>query len=123
MGGLGKDLLQGGADNDFFVFANVADSGTTKTKRDVITDFQDGADLIDLSAIDADRTNGTGNDTFTYMDTHAPFTGNAGEIRAYWTADGQIIEADTNGDMKADFSIEIYDPTHSIVFSGNDFVL
>jgi hypothetical protein len=48
--------------------------------------------------------------------------GVAGQLRAYWTATGQVIEGDVNGDRKADFSIEIYDPTHAITLSGVDGV-
>jgi len=43
--------------------------------------------------------------------------------RAYWTATGQIIEGDVNGDAKADFSIEIKDPTHAITLTSADFIL
>ena len=35
----------------------------------------------------------------------------------------QIIEGDVNGDRKADFSIAISDPDHSIAFSADDFIL
>ena len=40
---------------------------------------------------------------------------NAGELRAYWTASGQVIEGDVNGDGVADFSIKITDSDHLII--------
>lgn len=46
-GGAGNDLLTGGAGDDVFVFA--ADA-----KRDTITDFTIGEDMIDLTALDLD---------------------------------------------------------------------
>jgi hypothetical protein len=50
-GGLGKDVLAGGDGADKFVFASVADSNALA--RDIILDFAQGSDKIDLSAIDA----------------------------------------------------------------------
>jgi Ca2+-binding RTX toxin-like protein len=44
-GGLGDDTLIGGADADVFVFGD--DDGA-----DLVTDFEDGSDTIDLSAVD-----------------------------------------------------------------------
>lgn len=45
-GGRGRDVLTGGADADTFIFAN-------NGGNDTITDFEDGLDQIDLSAIGA----------------------------------------------------------------------
>jgi hypothetical protein len=53
LGGAGDDRITGGSDNDVFVFAAVSETGKTATSRDVITDFTQGEDVIDLSAIDA----------------------------------------------------------------------
>lgn len=125
VGGAGKDILTGGANPDRFWYFSVSDSGVTAATRDVIKDF--GADFIDLSQIDANTTNGPNtNDAFSFIGTNENWGGNAGELRAYWTATGQIVEGDVNGDSKADFSIEIFDPTHAITFSatnGTDFFL
>ena len=130
VGGGGKDILTGGADPDRFWYFSVSDSGTTAETRDVIMDFQDdglGGEVIELSQIDADTTNGPNtNDGFSFIGTNVNWGGNAGELRAVWTATGQIIEGDVNGDSKADFSIEIIDSNHTIVFSAvnhDDFVL
>jgi Ca2+-binding RTX toxin-like protein len=127
-GGAGKDTLWGGADGDWFVYTSIKDSGVTAATRDIIMDFApDGflGDLIDLSAIDANGS-AAGDAAFNFIGTHALFSGTAGELRAYWTADGQVVEGDVNGDRKADFSIAISDPTRAITFSnlnGVDFIL
>ncbi|HEY8276424.1 MAG TPA: hypothetical protein VIG52_05445 [Methyloceanibacter sp.] len=120
----GKDILTGGIGTDTFYFASIKDSGVTASTRDLITDFTaDGAggEAINLSQIDANTT--LANDqAFTFLGTNVNFGGNAGELRAYWTATGQIIEGDVNGDKKADFSIEIADPGHAIVLSATNAV-
>jgi Ca2+-binding RTX toxin-like protein len=123
-GGAGKDTLTGGAGADTFQYFATSDSGITATTRDLVADFQQGSDKIDLSAIDAIKTNAAGtNDAFTFIGTNTPFTGSAGQLHAFWSAIGQIIEGDVNGDAKADFSIEIKDPAHAITLASTDFVL
>jgi Ca2+-binding RTX toxin-like protein len=123
-GGLGKDTLDGGGGADTFVYADVKDSGVTAATRDRIIDFDQGADIIDLSAIDANTT-AVGDQGFTYLndpgEVAAEFTGAAGQLRSYFTATGQIIEGDVNGDGKADFSIELVDPTHALALTTADF--
>jgi len=59
----------------------------------------------------------------TFIGTNTPFTGTPGQLRAFWSAIGQIIEGDVNGDKKADFSIETKDPTHAITLASTDFSL
>jgi serralysin len=123
VGGAGKDVLTGGTEADHFVYTALSDSGITAATRDVITDFsQADGDKIDLSAIDA-NTKTPGNDAFNFIETNVKFTGHAGELRAYWSATGQIIEGDVNGDKKADFSIALNDPTHAITLGSGDFIL
>jgi Ca2+-binding RTX toxin-like protein len=123
-GGAGKDELTGGPDPDAFLYAKLSDSGITAGTRDLIADFEQGSDLIDLHLIDANTTNAAGtNDTFTFIGTNAPFTGTPGQLRTFWSAFGQIIEGDVNGDKKADFSIEIADPTHAITLTSGSFFL
>jgi hypothetical protein len=79
---------------------------------------------FNLSAIDANTTNGAGTiDAFTFIGTTVPFTGAASQLHAFWSAIGQIIEGDVNGDKIADFSIEIADPTHLITLASTDFIL
>jgi Ca2+-binding RTX toxin-like protein len=124
VGGRGKDQLTGGGDADAFVYAALSDSGITASTRDLIADFELGLDKIDLTLIDANTTNAAGtNDAFNFIGTNTPFTGTSGQLHAFWSAIGQIIEGDVNGDAKADFSIEIKDPTHAITLASTDFNL
>lgn len=121
-GGMGRDIFNGGSGIDFFLYADVKESGLTNTTRDYIEDFT-SSDFISLSAIDANTKNGPGDDQFNFIGTNKTFSGVAGELRAYWTADGQIIEGDVNGDAKADFSIAIRDPLQNLTLTGADFIL
>ncbi|WP_421950936.1 M10 family metallopeptidase C-terminal domain-containing protein [Pelagibacterium sp.] len=76
----GKDILTGGADNDVFIFRNVTHSAPGTASRDVITDFTQGQDTIDVSIIDA-NTAILGNQTFIFLaGVGAAFTGLAGEL-------------------------------------------
>lgn len=108
LGGAGKDTVTGGAGADFFTLGATTDSGITAATSDVFTDFQDGIDFISLNKIDANKTNGPGDDAFNFIGTNVAFGGNAGELRAYFTANGQIVEGNVNGDAKADFSETIF---------------
>ena len=122
VGGAGRDLLTGGAEADSFVFAARADSGATSATRDLITDFEDVRDVIDLALIDANTTTAA-NDAFRFIGSHAAFTAHAGELRAVYSATGEVVEADTNGDGVADLSIALRDTAHSIVLTEVDFLL
>jgi Ca2+-binding RTX toxin-like protein len=120
-GGAGADRLFGGADADRFQFLSVSESGVNASKRDVIGDFETG-DVIDLSLIDADKKT-PGDQAFDFIGTNVNFTKVAGQLRSVWTADSQIVQADVNGDGKADFAIEVSDPGHAITLSAGDFIL
>jgi Ca2+-binding RTX toxin-like protein len=122
-GGAGKDILTGGTGADSFLFASTSDSGVTRSTRDMITDFQQGIDVISLAVIDANTTNGSGDNSFNFIGTNKAFTGAAGQLRAFWSADGLVIEGDVNGDRKADFAIELVDPNHNIALTSSDFFL
>jgi peptidase M10/serralysin-like protein len=109
-GGTGKDFLHGGAGSDKFQFLSIHDSGLGATARDVILDFELGADTIDLSTIDANINTPGVDDAFHLVGEEGldPFTpGDAGALRFKYTAGSTIIEGDTNGDGKADFQIEV----------------
>jgi hypothetical protein len=95
------------------MFRSLADSNVTARARDVIMDFEQGLDVIDLSAIDANTGAGAaGDQAFTsFVDR---FTGVAGQLQ--WDQIGPnvfVVEADVNGDRNADFALQIH-----IVTSG-----
>jgi len=112
-GGGGRDELTGGGQQDVFQYARMAESRVRSTGRDMITDFtRTDGDRIDLHAIDADPNIANDQD-FTFIG-RAAFTGQAGELRYVRRADSLTAEryvialADTDGDSKADFAIDVY---------------
>jgi Ca2+-binding RTX toxin-like protein len=74
----GLDTLTGGAGNDVFDFDATGHSGTTAETADIITDFTQGADRIDLTGIDA-RATTPGDDAFTFIGTDG--FGGLGQLR------------------------------------------
>ena len=113
-GGTGADRLSGGAGADIFVFRSAAESGTGRGSQDRITDFVRGADLIDLSGIDAQE--GTRSDeAFTFIGNGA-FGRTAGELRFA----GGILSADTDGNGRADFQIAVQGLMR---LAADDFIL
>ncbi len=105
-GGTGQDVLTGGLGADRFVFLK-GDSAKTATAADTITDFHfGGADLIDLSQMDANTLNGAGDDGFAFIGT-AAFSNTAGELRYQLDAADAYVLGDVNGDGKADFFIHL----------------
>ena len=123
IGGLHADRLMGGSGADTFVYADQAESAVSRGSVDVIYDFnaREG-DRIDLTAIDA-STKIAGNQDFVIVDA---LTGTAGQmtIKSYGqmtmsyenganagSSYGYIIEADTNGDRVADFTLLVNSAT------------
>jgi Ca2+-binding RTX toxin-like protein len=99
-GGLGNDVLTGGSGADVFIFASIAETGTTGG-HDVITDFTVGSDRINLTGIDA-NWNVAANQAFHFIGSDG-FSSTAGELRYA----GGMISGDLNGDGHADFNIEV----------------
>jgi Ca2+-binding RTX toxin-like protein len=102
-GGTGADLLIGGGQTDWFTFRTAQDS--TVQSRDIILDFQQGEDRIDLSLIDA-TTQKAGNGAFVFTGQPSFFDG-AGELSIDYVGGNTILSADVNGDMITDLSIEM----------------
>ena len=128
-GGAGRDTLDGGIDGnqDRLIFTSTSDSTVGKAGRDRVVNFEDGFDVVDLTLIDA--VAGGANDAFTLVNADSSvnpaglFSGVAGQLRTQATATGWMIQGDVNGDQKADFAIDIVDPTHSVVLTAADFLL
>lgn len=99
IGGLGQDSLTGGRGDDVFRFVWLGDS--TLRAPDLIADFLQGADLIDLRAIDA-APDTAQNDAFVFSGS-GRFTGREGQIRVR----DDLVEGDVDGDRSADFRIEV----------------
>lgn len=119
VGGPGRDWLVGDAGADVFVYGNIEDSLPGQDNRDFINGFENGIDVIDLSSIDA-NTQQTGNQAFVFIGTD-PFT-EAGQLRFHTWEDNDygIVEADLDGDGKADFQIFI---NQTDFMTEDDFIL
>ena len=94
-GGGGGDTLTGGADEDVFIFDAEAQSGQTYSIRDKITDFEDGLDLLDVSA-------------FGVTFARTGFTGTMPEVR--FTKIGSVdsqLRIDTDGDGIDNMRVDI----------------
>ncbi|MEQ8823330.1 MAG: Ig-like domain-containing protein [Filomicrobium sp.] len=117
-GGEGADTLTGGSGEDAFVIRTEADSGTTATTRDVITDFEGadllGGDKINLADLLEDIGTGTGEDA----ENGGSFIGTASfsnsdddtvEVRYAVSGDDVIVEIDTDDDGTANMQIVVED--------------
>ena len=119
--GAGTDIMFGGADNDTFVFTANDQSTTLAATRDIVRDFLQGADHVDLSGIDA-NTSTNGNGAFAFVGT-AAFTA-LGQVRyVYETVGGveyTVIQSNNTGSLALDFSLAL-EGHH--VLAATDFVL
>ena len=124
-GEAGQDQLFGGSGADTFIFHGTNESNQKRAKADVIIDFEQGRDVIDLSSIDA-STKIRGADTFVFNGTTKFKTEKVGEI--YYQKynnpgsnnDFTMVYVDTNDDRGAEMSIKLqglYDLT------SDDFLL
>ena len=117
-GGKGSDTLVGGDGADRFIFLT-DDIGTFWTSTDVIEDFVNGQDKINLAAIDA-VSGIEGIQRLAFLGSGA-FTGGRlfradGEFRI----NGSTVEVDVNGNGIADFLIEVHSTS---ALTRSDFVL
>jgi Ca2+-binding RTX toxin-like protein len=103
-GGAGADTLTGGAGADAFVYTLLSDSSGSGV--DTIVDLNTAqGDFIDLSAIDANTTQG-GDQAFTFIGS-AAFGHHAGELRYAVVGTTLTVYGDVNGDGVVDFSIKL----------------
>ncbi len=111
-GGAGRDSMSGGGSADIFDFNAASETGNNLTTCDIITDFQQGHDKIDLKDIDA-STVLAGNNAFVWRGTAAFTTSGAGELRfqkhddAGTANDYTVIFGDTDADTASEFQIKL----------------
>lgn len=125
LGGAGSDWLEGGAGADHFVFTTPGDSQTSalrsdghKRMPDMVVDFQQGSDRIDLGAIDA-IAGTAANDAFTFIGSSA-FSRQAGQVRFESAGGHTTVYADLDGDGSADMQIALLTP---VTLTAGDFIL
>jgi Ca2+-binding RTX toxin-like protein len=116
IGGKGVDTLHGGAQSDTFAFS-AGDTGTKAGEQDVIADFQQGSDRIDLSGFDA-NTADPGDDLFRFIGL-GTFE-EAGDLRySYdYASNTTTLEGDIDGDHVADFAITL---DGKVLLTSQDF--
>jgi Ca2+-binding RTX toxin-like protein len=112
----GADTLEGGGGGDTFVFSAVSDSPGSGPS-DTITDFAEGADQIDFSAIDADGAT-SGDQVFAYGGQNNDAVANS--ITWYLDGGNTIVQADNDGDAVADLTITL---TGAKSLTASDFLL
>ena len=114
-GGDGEDKLTGSSGRDIFVFTDTEIGTTRLGEHDTITDFKQGEDKIDISALyDGGMFGGVHSGSATQA-------ANATGYKVYFfTENGKTwIMGDTNGVAGAEFAIEL---SGSYKLKGADFV-
>jgi len=107
IGYTGADILTGGAGNDTFLFFSANDSKPGAGFFDVITDFQQGSDVLDFTNMDA-NTPLLGRQTLIFDAGSDPLA--VGHIHSVYDAarNVTVVEANTAGQLHApDFHLEL----------------
>jgi Ca2+-binding RTX toxin-like protein len=124
IGGAGADDLTGGTGADIFQFRSIQDSGFKGAAADEILDFVSSrfstvSDRIDLSQIDADGNAANGDQQFLFIGNNNAFSAalGPGQLRC----NGGFVEGDVNGDLVADFRIQVFQQDNQLVEA--DFIL
>jgi len=124
-GGAGKDYLEGGDGNNTFVFNAVSETGNASSTCDLITDFWNGHDKINLTAIDASAIL-SGNNAFVFKGTSPFGTSSSGEIyykqfnNAGTANDYTLVYIDNDSDAASEAIIKL---TGLITLTASDFYL
>lgn len=106
IGGAGTDTMTDGDGSDVYRFLSVTESGVGAGVRDILTDFTQGFDVIDLSPIDSNLLT-AGNQAFDFISTGA-FTGTGnGEVRYFQSGGNTIVQVDRQGDSNLTAEMEI----------------
>jgi Ca2+-binding RTX toxin-like protein len=124
-GAAGIDQMWGGSGADNFVFKAENDSGSDPALADIIADFVQGQDKIDLATIDASALI-KGNGAFVWLGTDAITTSTAGDLR-YQKYDNEgtgddytLVFADTDADTTCEFMIKL---VGLFDLTASDFIL
>ncbi|MEO7179174.1 MAG: calcium-binding protein, partial [Allosphingosinicella sp.] len=116
VGGAGRDVMTGGSGSDVFRIGGW-ESGLGG-EADLIADFVQCSDLIDLSGMDSNIWQ-SGRQAFTFIGSSA-FSASPGELR-FSTGSGETwVEGDLDGDGVADFAIQI---AGEVPLTPGDFIL
>ena len=98
---------------------SAGNSGVGLGKRDVIGDFQQGIDKIDLHFVDAKTSVGNlGNQDFSFIGGNA-FSAE-GQVRVFTEGDNTIVQVNNDGDLLAEGEIQL---TGNINLAAGDFIL
>ena len=118
-GGNGADTMSGGDDGDFFGYYAITESGTAAGTRDIITDFEQSLDVIDIARIDA-RPGTIADDAFTFIGNDSFSAGTAGEVRYFFSKGKTIVELRVDDSGGADMRIEL---NGTFNLTADDFML
>lgn len=121
IGGTSNDQLYGGAGADAFAYENISESLPGFGKRDLIWDFEQGIDKIDLSVIDA-KQGVSGNQAFTFMGEGVLGSSQSGVVKFHYDAASNrtLVEGTVNTSGGIDFQVSLVGQ-HAL--TANDFVL
>ncbi|MFG5120284.1 M10 family metallopeptidase C-terminal domain-containing protein [Methylorubrum sp. POS3] len=111
VGGGGRDSITGGSGKDTFVYTSLTNDGI-----DRIADFTQGQDkihLANLAGAPKDHTD------WQWLESRS-FTGHDWQLRYGYASGATTIEIDANGDLKADFKLEL---TGKVALKTSDFIL
>ncbi len=128
-GGGGRDILRGDSFDtatgmsitggaDIFDYNSIFDS-RAGGQRDIIRDFVQGEDLIDLSDIDGNPFTTDVDDPFTFIGRDT-FSGTAGELRFQDAGRNVVVSIDFNGNGTADMQIQL---NGNFELEASDFIL
>jgi len=108
-------VLIGGGGHDIFVFTSGFDvpSASSPAHPDIIKDFVQGEDLIDLSNLYSGSFAGPAHHL---VDS---FSGVANEVMVAVHSGSTSVLADLNGDKIADFEVQLSNPIH---LTASDFL-
>ena len=112
--GIGADILSGGTEADVFVWRFGAE-----IQGDLVVDFTQGADVLDLTGLDAILAAGLADDSFAFIG-QAGFSGAGGQLRYALTDAETRVQLDMDGDGLADAVLRLSGLHH---LTASDFLL